>query len=858
MNVHVVTELLVLCTKLYSESSDDDDDNQKDEDSIIDHARGSFGYSGFDQFPSSPRESSTDTAMYNLSSVAGGRALWSYVREVAKRTAPEFVARLNKGLPSSVEISLAKYLHTLVALNDAGIDEQLHTAQLIPTYLDVIKTRPSFDMLLIHIVPSISFILRDADGSRAKNCPLTSDLFQDSNSLLDVLMLAKSDIPTFEIYAAILQDVIDELFTLKTPTENNRQVLFHCKRSTAWQQLVKLSGGEVSRASDERRSSVKDPSAATLEEQVLGTEQPDLAEINGEIDGDRVSQQQDEDDDDEMAPVMEADDDDEDEGEVDFEASPEKEEASPEVVDVKDRQSLKEKSQTESEVAMSSAGEPVADNQQEETKATTVSTSAEEVEVTAERRSSKPPLAEKPKPDEEENTTSRDSEATTRRSTLFKQVLQSPVFKAPMRLGGVIKTPSPQPANVTNNHSNSNGTDSTEERGPRQATRSNSFGWNSMFKRLRKSLVTNHTDKPDKKLLALSNEPFAAPPSVAPRQTDVLVVDTSRGEDVSLLVHRDGGVNVADVPVPSAKGVGAMNVVTAGYMYKSKFPETGQRHLWERYYFVLDRLDGALSFYISETHAKDRTFVRGTSRPVSVSEGIPVHVGGQRTVYGFQINTQGHGSFMVLVDSIDSRLTWLTEIVASVAAANPPQGSASQKRLSLVNDDAVRQRLSVGASLEMSKAELKGVVVEFYKNLFGPNLKFSSPLDAPASFWMEEKIDPVSDACVLSSNLPDCVPYWGEFHGYKRLCDYWKTRDETVERSAGRVLRIVVDEQEQTAVVMTSTTFRILRNSEIITEESCDIVSLTAGAIVSIHCTFDSFRIAEAFRKYVAPADARC
>jgi ketosteroid isomerase-like protein len=144
---------------------------------------------------------------------------------------------------------------------------------------------------------------------------------------------------------------------------------------------------------------------------------------------------------------------------------------------------------------------------------------------------------------------------------------------------------------------------------------------------------------------------------------------------------------------------------------------------------------------------------------------------------------------------------------------------------------------------------MKGLVVDFYKNLFGPNLKFSTPLEAPASFWMEEKIDPVAESCVLSSNLPDSVPYWGEFHGYKRLCDYWKIRDETVERSGGRVLRIVIDEDEETAVVMTSTTFRILRNSQIVTEESCDILSMSGGSIVSIHCTFDSYRIAEAFRK---------
>lgn len=85
--------------------------------------------------------------------------------------------QLNKGLPSSVEISLAKYLNNLVLLNDATIDEELHKAGLIQAYLSILEKRSSFDMLIIHVVPAISFILRDADASRAKNCPLTKDLF---------------------------------------------------------------------------------------------------------------------------------------------------------------------------------------------------------------------------------------------------------------------------------------------------------------------------------------------------------------------------------------------------------------------------------------------------------------------------------------------------------------------------------------------------------------------------------------------------------------------------------------------------------------------------------------------------------
>ncbi|RLN27318.1 hypothetical protein BBO99_00003582 [Phytophthora kernoviae] len=614
LNVHVASELLVLCQKLLNESAEgDDENNQVLDDTEAQKTQMSFGYSSFssEPYPNSPHEGGNDTSMYNLTSLPRGYALWTYVLEVARKTANSFVSQLNKGLPSSVEISLAKYLNNLVLLNDAGVDEELHKSGLIQAYLSILEKRSSFDMLIIHVVPAISFILRDADASRAKNCPLTKDLFgvdvSVPENIISLLLRTKIDIPSLDIYAAILHDLIDEVFTSKTPSQNNAQLVFHCKRSPA------------------------------------------------------------------------------------------------------------------------------------------------------------------------------------------------------------------------------------------------------VFKRLRKSLVTTHVEKSDKKVLALSNEPFPSQ-NVAPRQTDVFVVDTSRGEDITSFAHRDAGVVVTDVPAASSKtsesGERSMNVITAGYMYKNKYPETGQRNIWERYYFVLNRADGSLSYYISEAHAKDRTFVRGTSRPLTVSEGIPMHVHGQNSVFGFQINTQGHGAFMVLVDSIDTRLTWLTEILVCVSNVSPP---LPKQRLSLSPDDAPKQRLSATTSslgsIKCSKEEMRELVVDFYRNLFGPKLKFSSPLDAPASFWMEEKIDPVSDGCVLSSNLPDCVPYWGEFHGYKRLCDYWKMRDETVERSNGRVLRILVDEDEETAVVMTSTTFRILRNSEIVTEESCDIVSVSGGSIVSIHCTFDSHRIAQAFKK---------
>ncbi|KAE9039350.1 hypothetical protein PR002_g5551 [Phytophthora rubi] len=846
LNIHVAAELLALCQKLLSESSDSDDDNNQTPEMESQNTQ-MFGYSSFssEQYPNSPHEGASETSMYNLTSLPRGHALWTFVLDVARKTCGSFVAQLNNGLPSSVEISLAKYLNNLVLLNEATVDEKLHKSGLIQAYLSILEKRSSFDMLIIHVVPAISFILRDAEASRAKNCPLTKDLFgvdiKVPENIVSLLLRAKLDIPTLDIYAAILHDVIDEVFTSKAPSQNNAQVVFHCKRSPAWAKLSEKtrfsSGSEKSdsaRGSDERRSSM-DEQATTSErgsavqgdtseaestpaaEPLLKEEPVPAPTEEPEAPSERLSSGR-------SSSVKEKD-----------ALTPKPESSSPRLPTSKLEGADEEPETSENdEDTKKDEAKPVAPpaiNTSDDTK--TASASPDAKEASPNKSSEESP---KESPD-----ASRNSEGDgSRKSHYFKNVLQSPVFKSPMRLGSVIKPPVAPPAQDPSSQSNG------------ENNQRNSFGWNSVFKRLRKSLVTTHNEKTDKKVLALSNEAYASP-NVAPRQTDVFVVDTSRGEDITTFVKRDAGVVVTDVPAASSKSSEpAMNVITSGYMYKNKYPETGHRNVWERYYFVLNRSDGSLSYYISEAHAKDRTYVRGTSRPLTVSEGLPMHVHGQNSVFGFQINTQGHGSFMVLVDSIDTRLTWLTEILVCVSNANPPP-SVPKQRLSLLPDEAPKQRLSATSSsvcsLKCNKEEMKGLVVELYRNLFGPNLKFSSPLDAPASFWMEEKIDPVSDGCVLSSNLPDCVPYWGEFHGYKRLCDYWKIRDETVERSSGRVLRILVDEDEETAVVMTSTTFRILRNSEIVTEESCDIVSVSGGSIVSIHCTFDSHRIAQAFKK---------
>lgn len=839
LNVHVVSELLSLCQRLLHDSVGKDDDGYQPAETEVQSAQ-MFGYSSFpsEQYPSSPHNTN-DTSMYNLASLPHGHALWMHVLDMAKKTCGLFVEQFNKGLPPSVEISLAKYLNNLVLLNDGSVDEELHRSKLIQAYLFVLEKRSSFDMLIIHIIPAVSFILRDADASRAKNCPLTRDLFGVDNdvseNIISLLLRAKVDIPTLDIYAAIVHDVIDEVFISKAPSQNNAQVVFYCKRNPAWAKLSERTrfstGSEISdlgRGLDKRRSLVDDEAASD----------EDGCAADSFIKGNCVSELDVLDEESLLASYD------------DSESATEHTSLERNTVGKKEGLSFELPSTSTS--SDSTGMDAIVEGQgtfldmiKEQRVSLSTASSTTALDAKAAKTSLSLPNGEAGLPEEATNekpdtSTSTESDGL-RKSHYFKNVLQSPVFKSPMRLGSVIKPPVASPA------PNSNGLQANGESQQR-----NLFGWNNVFKRLRKSLVTTHNEKADKKVLALSNEAYASP-SVAPRQMDVFVVDTSRGEDITTFVNRDAGVVVTDVPVALSKSSGSsVNIVTSGYMYKNKYPETGHKNVWERYYFVLNRSDGSLSYYISDAHAKDRTFVRGTSRPLTVSEGLPMHVHGQHSVFGFQINTQGHGAFMVLVDSIDTRLTWLTEILVGVSKVNSSLPLPKQ-RLSLLSNDAPKQRLSgpmCSIGLKCSKEEMKELVMGFYRNLFGPTLKFSSPLDAPASFWMEGKIDPVSDGCVLSSNLPACVPYWGEFHGYKRLCDYWKIRDETVERSSGRVLRILVDEDEETAAVMTSTTFRILRNSEIITEESCDIVSMSAGSIVSIHCTFDSHRIAQAFEKY--------
>ncbi|KAI9919363.1 hypothetical protein PsorP6_017734 [Peronosclerospora sorghi] len=212
LNIHVVSERFSLCQKLLNESKEEEnytaETNTQNTQMV--------GYSNFpsEQYSSSPHDGN-EMSMYNLTTFLRGHALWTHALDVARQTCGVFIEYFNKGLPSSVESSLAKFLNNLVLLNDARVNEEMHKIGLIPTYLDILEKRSTFDMFIIHIVPAISFILRDVDASRAKICPLTKDWFgwdvKIPENIINFLLLAKVDIPSLDIYATILHDVIHEV-----------------------------------------------------------------------------------------------------------------------------------------------------------------------------------------------------------------------------------------------------------------------------------------------------------------------------------------------------------------------------------------------------------------------------------------------------------------------------------------------------------------------------------------------------------------------------------------------------------------------------------------------------------------------
>lgn len=755
--VDVATEIVLLYQKLYrsnqqkeenadesavdtSESPCDESDNS-DKDSSS-HAEGDHSpVSAADSCAVMARAGSgMESSMYSLKPFSEKHNLWTQVSPAIEMTAKAFAKHLNSNHSPSVLVAVAKYLYTIVQLDEPKVNKALHEGDLIGRYFALLEKKSTSDMLLIHIIPSITFILRDENGTRARNCSLTADLLdgEEKTSILDILVRA-NQVPELGVYAALVHEAISSVFETKVLSANNREVMLYCSRNVLWQ---RLRGNSIK--SDAKSSEKGDSGSET--EQSGGMENHE-----------------------ERLPSTES-------------------------------------------------------NEKASATSTTESSESKENLGKEESRSS---------------------------SYYIKQVLQSPMFRHPMRLGSVIKVP--ERVYTQQQRSQTAGTAQCE-------SQQKTFGWNSMLKRLKKSLVItpNSVTKQAQPYLALSHEPFNPDQDSHALMGSIVIVDTSKGQDISEYVHHDGGVHVVDIPLtksncnsargsttPAVSDEVRLNAITSGYMYKSRMPETGQRHVWERCYFVLNRVEGTLSYYVSEAHARDRTFVRGTVRPLSVTDGIPTSVGGKLNVFGLQINTQGHGMLWLLVDSVSTRSTWLTQVSACLSASGAHHLKKSNSALE------PRSHTRPRPLDRLTRCEMKEVISSFYETLFGPDLKYQTPFELPPGFWIEEKLESIASRCILSSNLPDSVPYWGEFHGYERLCDYWKLRDETVERCSGRVLRIIIDEEDESAVVMTTTTYRILRNSQIVTEESCDILSLQGREIVNIHCTFDSHRIAEAFRKYV-------
>ncbi|RHY30699.1 hypothetical protein DYB32_004095 [Aphanomyces invadans] len=234
---------------------------------------------------------------------------------------------------------------------------------------------------------------------------------------------------------------------------------------------------------------------------------------------------------------------------------------------------------------------------------------------------------------------------------------------------------------------------------------------------------------------------------------------------------------------------------------------------------------------------------------------------GKHEVHAFHFNTQGHGIFWVLVDSKETKVTWLQELLSAITGIPFSPKSAHEVRAIL---------FPTGGEGRLSSKQMRAIVLGLYALLFGDDLEFNDPSRSPPLLTGDALCQvryPVLRSChfgqhdrgvhgqyvhpnvVLSSNLPSTVPYWGEYHGFQGFLQFCKVREETVERLKGRVLRVVADEDESTVVVMTAVTLRIVHNSEVVLEESCDIVELTDGKISTIHLNFDSAQLSTSFQQ---------
>ncbi|CAK4100018.1 unnamed protein product [Aphanomyces euteiches] len=722
LNIHVASELLrIYCRhkrtaelKPAKKPEDDLDDDEDDK-------------------SSSETPSSNPAVMYELSGLkSADTGLWPTLKKLSRSTAAQFVDVFftRNNVPTSIDIAVAKHLYRLVTLQDAEIDSHIVKAGVLLKYVQMLQSKPRADMLLIHVVSALLFVITDKSQTRPGSCVLVQGIFGDSIDLLQTIVDVYKSQHQSKAYFKVLNDSILVMLASDTPSASQTVVIEKAKAHKAWQELNSESKRKLGLVEADAEESTTSATSGT------GV---------GDHDSDH---------------------DDETSDKVD---------------------------------SSSRASDP-----------------QEPPPSTPKRRMSIP------------------------NSAYIKSVLASPAASV-MRNMNSVKTTSRRSLINIMNLTTSAPPETTAAPNPttkpniNNGSSSTLFGFgNSMLSKLKQRMSMHSTNTSP----ASSPNDSMKRPSVLPSPSgrkgeshnqSLLILDTSLGDDVTKCAVYDGGVHVTTKDD---------TVITSGYMFKSGMPDVGKRHVWERYYFVLERSpDGStLSYYISETQAKHRTLVKGVVVPTSVSEGIPIRVSGKHEVQAFQFNTKGHGVFWVLVDSKETKVTWLQELLSAITGIPFSPKSA-------------HDILFPTSGEKMSSKQMKAVVSGLYAKFFGDDLDFPDQSSAPPLVTVDALSQFVHPSVIMSSNLPSTVPYWGEYHGYQGLMQFFKVRDETVERLKGRVLRMVADEEENTVVVMSTVTLRIVHNSEVVVEESCDIIEMNEGKVSSIHFNFDSAQLSTSFEK---------
>ncbi|ETW01345.1 hypothetical protein H310_06903 [Aphanomyces invadans] len=721
LNIHVVSELLrIYCRyKRAAElnpkkaQSDGSDDLEDDEDG---------GHVA-------PPANGNPAVMYELSGLKEAEtSLWPNMKKLARATTTAYVNHFftQTNVPTSVDIAIAKHLYRLVTLQDPEVDSLLVQAGVLPKYLNLLQAKPDADMLLIHVVSALLFVITDKSQTRSGSCVLVRGIFGESIDLLQTIVDVYKKQHRSKAYFKVLNDTMLVMLVSECPSPSQAVVVERAIAHAAWHALNCETKRNLG------LSDAVDAAAST-------------------------------------APVHE----------------------------------------------------------------TTEQSSAASCEVGD--HPTDPPTEDQSK---ESGTPKPARRLSLPKSAYLRSVLSSPAASV-MRNVNTVKTSSRRSLINIMNLTTTAPPETTATPNPstkpniNNGSSSTLFGFgNSMLSKLKQRMTPT---TPSQSMPSSPSEssgpkrPSMLPKKGSPDNQSLLVLDTSLGDDVTKCAVHDGGVHVTTKD----------NVVTtSGYMFKSGMPGVGKRHVWERYYFVLERGPdvSTLSYYISETQAKHRTLVKGVVVPTSVSEGIPIRVTGKHEVHAFHFNTQGHGIFWVLVDSKETKVTWLQELLSAITGIPFSPKSAHEILF------------PTGGEGRLSSKQMRAIVLGLYALLFGDDLEFNDPSRSPPLLTGDALCQYVHPNVVLSSNLPSTVPYWGEYHGFQGFLQFCKVREETVERLKGRVLRVVADEDESTVVVMTAVTLRIVHNSEVVLEESCDIVELTDGKISTIHLNFDSAQLSTSFQ----------